>query len=246
MMRRILTLTAIALVLYASPVGATVTCEATGATSQNTLQASTLSYTIPANANQFTFLVVHDRSESTTISSITGGTTCVWTLRAGPFDNSTATAERLWFYEGSACTAGATVITVTLGAGVNSSLTAGSCWSDSATFAFVSAGGAGAESAATTTFTSETRTVTNTGVVISGIATNNNVSFSAVGTNQDDMLSGGASRAHILRRLESSGTFSTDGTLGSAAYESATLLYQETAGGGGGSPKNCTLLGVCE
>lgn len=243
-MRRLLSAAACLLLLYASPVAASITCEGTGATSQNTTDPSNLSYTIPANSNQFTFVVVHDRSESLSDPVMSGGS-CTWTKRAGPMDLSSATNLRVWMYEGANCTSGATTISADLSATQNTAITAGSCWSTSATFAFVSAGGSGAENTvAGTSYTSETRTCTDTCVILSGIGVNNLVSFSAVGTNQDDMLSGTASRAHLLRRLESSGTFSTDGTIGSAVYDSATLLYQETTSAG--APRGLLTTGVGE
>jgi len=226
---------AVTLALWIVPalVQASITCEGTGVAALQTTDPSVVSYTIPANANQSTFLAVHDRGESNSVVSVTGGG-CVWTLRAGPFDNSGATAIRVWLYVGTGCTPGAATITVDLGAVTNTALAAASCWSSVGALTFTAAGPAGAENTAlVTTATGEALTFTAAGVLVTAWAFNNNVAITSVGANQDDMTAT-ASRAQLTRRLETSGTFANDiPVMGSTAYESATVLMQEPTGGGG-------------
>lgn len=241
-MTRLMRALAALLVLYASPVQAAITCEGTGVQAAQTTDPATLSYTFPANSNQLTFLAIHDRSETNSITSVSGGS-CTWTLRAGPFDLSTATAIRLWLYVGNGCTSGAGTISVDLGATQNSHLAAASCWADSA-MTFISAGGAGAEGSGTAVVT-EALSVSATGVVVAAIAVSNAVSISSVNSANSDDMTAAASRAFLVRRLESSGSTSIDVTIGSSSFESAVVLYQEGGGGGGGSGgKNLTLTGV--
>lgn len=233
-MRRLLAFLLIAVLALAAPSQAlaSITCEATGANQPNVADPSTINYTFPANSNQYSFLIVHDRAETNGITSISGGG-CVWTLRAGPRDLSGAGANRQWMYEGAGCTPGAGTITADLTATTNTALAVGSCWSTT-TWAFVSAGPSGTESTTNVLLgSSESVTFTNTGAMIAGFAFNNSVTIATVSTNSDDMTAA-ASRAQLVNRLESAGAFTIDITMAATAFTSQVLLYQESVAAGTG------------
>lgn len=215
---------------------AAITCTTTDFNTGLGTASTTLAVTetIPAQTNRRTILAVQNRSdESTTISSVADDNGGTWTLRQGPTPAANTTIYT-WFYERDNTNTGATTATVTFSGAINSVGIMGTCYSDTASLDYVSsatvvdyATGGGA------TVTSNTRTFTNTGVLICDQNSSGNSAISSVGTNQTAMNTA-SFPVHIDTRLESSGAFSCDitltfavnGTIGAHLYQEASSAAQ--------------------
>ncbi len=237
MMLRLLTLLCL---LLPVPSWAAITCTTTDFGTNEGAASTTLTITktIPSQTFRRPVAVIFDRSdETTTISSVTDNNGGTWTVRRTATDMSTAATGRFWFYEQSTLGGtGSTTLTVTFSAAINSSGVFGTCYSDTASLDYVSTSAVN-EHTTTTTWTAPSRTYTATGVIIGDMATaSGNCVFSSVGTNQT-VMNTASFQAHIVVRLESSGTQGLDGTTsfnctgmwGSELYQEASAS-EETFG----------------
>lgn len=247
MMRRSL-LGLLALLLFAEPSYATVTCTA-GDFVNNTASASTtltVTITIPVQTYRRPVININDYSdETTTISSVSSSDGGSWTV-LGPDDMSTGATGRQWFaYQSTLGGTGSSTITVTFSGSINSSGVAGTCYSDTASLNYTSSA-AYAEYTTSSSWTSNSRTSTTTGVVISDmISTSGNCDISSVGTNQTEMTSPtGSRRTQIITRPEASaGTYDTTATLAfNCTGQIGAHLFEEAAAAA--STRSRMLLGV--
>lgn len=211
----------------APPASAAITCGDTTTSPFATDETPDLSVTVTAQTNRITFLGIHDRSESVTIDSVSDTGSGTWTLISGP-DSSALSTMRQWAYYRTGGSTGAVTVTVDFSAAVNSTVSATTCYSDAAALSYVSAA-AVVDNASGTAHVSNTRTFTTTGVVLGFMATNNNSSISAVGSNQAN-LTAATSRGHLVRRFESSGTQGLDVTTAASTNSLfSAALFQEDA-----------------
>jgi hypothetical protein len=211
----------------------------------NTIASPTITITVPAQTHRRSVIHIHDYTdETTTISSVTEDNGGTWAQVGSTSDMSTGATSRMWFYERTGGNTGSTTITVNFSGAINSALTAGTCYSDTASLDYVSSA-AHTEHAAVTAWASNSRTYTTTGIIIGPMAsTGGNSVISTVGTNQTRMVSdGGSRRSHIVVRAESSGTQALDMTMSfNVTGMWGAHLYQE-ASAAGVTPRGM-LLGV--
>lgn len=210
-------------------------------------QDPTVAITVPAGF-ALPVLLVHDRSESTTINSVedTGGGT--WNLIVGPISHASS-GMRAWMYYRTGGSAGAITITVHFAASVSQQLAAGSVVSDVSALTLDVSDPAPAEFASgTTSHTSDSLSASAAGVLIGGLPTNNSVSISAVGTGETNATNI-TGRVHITAEpLSVAGAATLEATTGGAASLFFAAVFIETAGGNagrlvGGNLVNGTLIG---
>jgi hypothetical protein len=227
--------------LLATPAAAAITCTAAIGSTGTGPTITTGSVTVASNSA--VYVLVHDHTESVTLSSISDtGTGEAYTTVSGPNSHSSA-LSRVWTAYRTAGSVGSITVTATLSASAGAATIAVAvCNTDlgGGTMAFQSAA-ADAEQGPggfATAWLSNTRTFAQSGVLICGLASNNTAALSAVGTNQSNVTAGSA-RVHMVRRLESTGTVACNATMdsgGGQGWMSAALFYEQAGGGGGPGP----------
>jgi hypothetical protein len=197
-----------------------------------TSASPTVAITVPAGF-ALPVLLVHDRSESTTITSITDTGSGTWNLIDGPISHTTIGA-RGWQYYRTGGSAGAITITVNFAAAVSQQLAAGSVVSDVSALTLDASDATPAEFATgTTSHTTDSVNASAAGVPIGGLLTNNSVSLSAVGTGETNATNT-TGRVHITAEpLASGGAATLEATSGGAASLFFAAAFVESGASSG-------------